>query len=257
MTTVNLQSHGDGIAAGWVHLPGDPFPVRGYLARPEVDGDVPVVLMAHENLGVTPHRQDVTRRVAQAGYACLTVDLFSRIGGMPPQDYRDAGERRAKAFDAARDERAVVDLQAGWAFLRGVDGVDADRAAAIGFCLGGGTVMAWAATPVPLRCVVALYGIPVLPAEYSPTGEPRSRIALLPHLNAPIQLHYGERDDAIPLDQIDALEAELGRCRHKAELHRYPEAGHAYHDDTHPNHDPEAAQLTWQRTLAFLGEHLP
>ncbi len=40
-----------------------------------------MILVCHENRGLTPHIEDVTRRLAQAGYAALAVDLLSRSGG--------------------------------------------------------------------------------------------------------------------------------------------------------------------------------
>ncbi|MFC3961515.1 dienelactone hydrolase family protein [Nocardia jiangsuensis] len=252
----NLITGADGTRSGWVHFDSGPDLVRGYLAVPAAEGRYPVVVTAHENLGVTEHRREVTRRIAAAGYVSLTVDLFSRVGGMPPQNFDTPEERRSLAFRAAADERAVPDLQAGLDFARELPAADPAAAAAIGFCLGGGTVLAWGAQTRDLSAIVSLYGIPVLPAEYTTGGQPRSRLPLLPQLNAPVQFHFGGDDAAIPADQIDAVEAAAPTAARGAEFHRYPGAGHAYHDDTHPNHDAAAAELTWKRTLAFLDEHL-
>lgn len=117
-------------------------------------------------------------------------------------------------------------------------------------------MLAWATQTDDLKAVVSLYAIPVLPPEYSPTGAERSRIPLLPKLRAPVQFHFGTNDQAIPKEQIDALEEALPTSARPAELFRYPGAGHAYHDDTHPNYHAEAAQQTWERALAFFREHL-
>lgn len=254
--TINLTAHDGGVRAGWVHFPHGDELIRGYLALPEAGPPAPLVVTAHENLGVTAHRQQVTRRLAAEGFAALTVDMFSRIGGMPPQNFVDPEDRRSKAFLAARDEHAVPDLQAGLAFAATVADVDADRAAALGFCLGGGTVLAWATTTDRLCAVVSLYGIPVLPPAYSPTGRERSRLPLLPRLRAPVQFHFGDNDEAIPADQIDLLDKALPSSATDTELHRYPGAGHAYHDDTHPNHHPQAAADTWRRAIAFFRHHM-
>jgi len=243
--------------ARWVTFPSGKDEIRGYLALPSgPTAAVPAVIMAHENLGVIPHRQRVTEQVAAAGYACLTVDLFSRIGGKPPQDYTTPHERRAKAFLAARDEQAIPDLDAGLDYLATLDGVDASRAAAVGFCLGGGLVLVWATQTDRLRCSVPLYGIPELPADYSPTGRMRSRIDIADQVRCPVQAHFGGADEVIPLDQVDRLTDALKRSGQHTEVHVYEGAGHAYHDDTHPNHAPEAARLTWERTLDFLRTYL-
>lgn len=245
--------------AGWVTFPSGPDEIRGYLALPARSAGgppPPVVVMAHENLGVTGHREHVTERFAAAGYACLTVDLYSRAGGRPPQDFTTPEERRAKAFLAARDEQAVPDLQAGLDYLAGRPDVNAARAAVVGFCLGGGLALVWATRTDRLACAVPLYGLPELPAPYSPTGRTRSRIDIADQVRCPVQAHFGGADEVIPLDQVSRLTDALERSGRPTEVHVYEDAGHAYHDDTHPNHHPKAAELTWERTLAFLREHL-
>ncbi|SEG87826.1 carboxymethylenebutenolidase [Thermomonospora echinospora] len=245
--------------AAWVRFPSGTDEIRGYLALPSrTPGDAPppVVIMAHENLGVTAHRERVTERFAAEGFACLTVDLYSRIGGRPPQDYTTPEERRAKAFLAARDEQAVPDLDAGLDYLAGRGDVDASRVAVVGFCLGGGLALVWATRSDRLACAVPLYGLPELPAAYSPTGQVRSRIDIADTVRCPVQAHFGGADEVIPLDQVARLGDALKLSGQPLEVHVYEGAGHAYHDDTHPNHHPEAARVTWERTLDFLRAHL-
>ncbi|MEV7284821.1 dienelactone hydrolase family protein [Streptomyces sp. NPDC093252] len=245
------------VTAHWVTFPSGDDEIRGYLALPTDGAErAPAVIMAHENLGVIPHRQRVTEELAAEGYAVLTVDLFSRIGGRPPQDHTTQEERRAKAFLAARDEQAVPDLDAGLDYLATRAYVDAGRAAVIGFCLGGGLALVWATESDRLSCAISLYGIPELPAAYSPTHAVRSRIDIADRVRCPVQAHFGGADAVIPLDQVTRLTDALGRSDRPTEVHVYEGAGHAYHDDTHPNHLPEAARLTWERTRAFLREHL-
>ncbi|MFC5750187.1 dienelactone hydrolase family protein [Actinomadura rugatobispora] len=245
--------------AAWVTFPSGRDEIRGYLALPvRTPGGAPppVVIMAHENLGVTAHRERVTELFAAEGFACLTVDLYSRIGGRPPQDYTTPEERRAKAFFAARDEQAIPDLDAGLDYLARRGDLDASRAAAVGFCLGGGLVLAWATGTDRLACAVPLYGLPELPPAYSPTGRIRSRIDIAATVRCPVQAHFGGADEVIPLDQVGRLEEALKLSEQPIEVHLYQGAGHAYHDDTHPNHHPQAARLTWERTLEFLRAHL-
>ncbi len=250
-----MTSTTSGVRADWVRFPSGPDEIRGYLALPE-NGPSAAVVMAHENLGVTEHRQRVTRAFAGHGFACLTVDLFSRIGGRPPQDYTTADERREKAFKAAPDEQAIADLTAGADYLAGLPDVDGDRLAAVGFCLGGGTVLQWATETDRLRCAVVLYGIPVLPAEYRPDGVPLSRIAVADRVRMPMQTHFGGADDAIPFDQVLALRDALAGAPVDVDFNIYAGAGHAYHDETHPNHNAEAAELTWNRMMSFLAAGL-
>ena len=252
---INLELT-DGVLAGWVHFPRGDELIRGYLAMPENASALPAVITAHENLGVTVHRQGVTRDLAKEGFVSLTVDLFTRLGGVSPRNYVDNDERRSLAFLAARDDQAIPDLQAGLDFLKTLPQVDATRIGALGFCLGGGTVMVWGTQTDDLKAIVSLYGIPVLPPEYSPSGTEQSRIPSLASLRAPIQFHFGAEDEAIPHDQIDALEAALPTSATHAEFYRHDGARHAYHDDTHPNYNPTAAAETWDETMEFLHRYL-
>lgn len=254
--SINIFDTSDGVRAGWVHFESGSDLIRGYLSVPVGNGPWPVLITAHENLGVTAHRQEVTRRLAAAGYVSLTVDLFSRFGGMPPQNFADAHERRRLAFLAARDDRAVPDLGAGLHFAQSLPFAEPGKAAAVGFCLGGGTVLAWGAETDELSAVVSLYGIPTLPPEYSPSGRAVPRIPLIRLLRAPVQFHYGAEDEAIPATQVEELRAACVYAPPGSEFHVYPAAGHAYHDDTHPNYDALAADRTWDRMLAFLAEHV-
>lgn len=254
-----MTSTTSGVRADWVRFRSGADEIRGYLATPAWAGEgvaVPAVIMAHENLGVTEHRQQVTRRFAEEGLACLTVDLFSRIGGRPPQDYTSTAERREKAFKVAPDEQAIPDLTAGADYLAGHSGIDGGRLAAVGFCLGGGTVLQWVTEMDRLRCAVVLYGIPVLPPRYRPDGVERSRIAVAGRVKVPLQTHFGGADDAIPFEQVLSLRDALRAAPVEVDFNIYPGAGHAYHDETHPNHDSAAAALTWSRMMSFLKDGL-
>jgi carboxymethylenebutenolidase len=245
------------IEGRWVTFPSAGGEIRGYFARPEPNGQpAPALIMAHENLGVTAHREEVTRRLAGEGFATLTVDMFSRIGGAPPQDYATPAERRIKAFLAAADDQAVPDMLAGLRYLEATDGVDAERAGIIGFCLGGGTAIASCLLGDAFKAAVVLYALPILLPEYARSGRPVDRIAQAPAIRCPVQLHFGEQDEVIPLDQVRRLASAARTTGLPVELHTYPDAGHAYHDDTHPNFAPQAAAETWRRAVGWLRAHL-
>ena len=242
-------------AGKWVTFSSVGGEIRGYLAMPDSSDPVPGLVMAHENLGVTEHRQEVTRRLADAGFATLTVDLFSRAGG-PPTDFSSPDERRVKAFLQATDDQAVPDMLAGLRYLRGIDAVAGARVGTIGFCMGGGTSLVASCLGDAFKACAILYALPVLPAAYTEAGRALSRVAIAPALRCPLQAHFGEADQVIPLDQVRALDAAARESGQPVEFHLYPGANHAYHDDTHPNYHAEAATLSWERTLAFFRERL-
>jgi len=239
-----------------VHFRSGTDEIRGYLAVPRGAQRGPGVIMVHENLGIPDHRQDVTRRLAAAGYATLTVDLFSRIGGLPPQDYTTTLERRAKAYLAARDEQSIPDLYAGMDFLSKLDSVDPERIGSIGFCMGGGIAITWALENEKLKACVVFYGPPVVRYEYRPDGRVLNRIPRAPQLKCPFQGHFGEADEVISLEDVALFEGGLRKSGHHVEIYTYPGAVHAYHDDTLPMYHKEASELSWARTLEFFGRWL-
>ena len=244
------------VRADWVTFKSGSDEIRGYLAVPEGPHRLPAIVMAHENLGVIPHRQAMTRAFAEAGFVTMTVDLYSRIGGHPPQNYRNVEERRSMAFLAARDEQSVPDLDAGRRHLTTLAAVDRDRIGTIGYCLGGGPSLVWATQSSDLKALVLLYALPILPPDYCPGGLSRSRIEIADKVRCPTQGHFGEADEVIPLEQVRALEASLRRSPHPIEMHTYPGAGHAYQDDGHPNYHAEAARVTQQRSVEFFRRFL-
>ncbi|MBM0104915.1 dienelactone hydrolase family protein [Steroidobacter sp. S1-65] len=244
-------------SARWVTFQSGGDLVRGYLAEPAGNRVVGAIVTAPENLGVTEHRQAETRRLAGEGFVVLSVDMYSRIGGRPPQDYSTPEERRSKAFLAAKDETAVPDLQAGLEYLKSLPRVDRTRIGAIGYCLGGGTALAWAARSKDLACAVILYAIPVLPPAYSPDGKERSRLVLAKQIGCPLQLHFGDNDEAIPLEQTLALKAALERdCPHPVDFHIHAGARHAYMDSTIERYHPAAARATYDSFVSFFHQHL-
>ncbi len=245
------------IECGWVEFKRGGEELRGYFAQPKRGRNVPGIVMAHENLGIIEHRQDVTRRLAMAGYAAITVDLYSRIGGRPPQDFKTPEERRAKAFLATADEQAIPDLEAGCRFLVERGTVDASRLGAMGYCMGGGTLLAWICGPAtPLKAAVAFYPTVIVPGPWRADGTALSRAAIAADLTCALQVHFGDIDEAVKAPERQLLEVALGEARPPVEFCHYPDTNHAFHDDTHPNYMRHSAELAWSRSLSFLGEHL-
>ena len=245
------------IDCGWVEFKNGGTDLRGYLAKPKGAKKRPAIVMVHENLGVIEHRQDVTRRLADNGYVALTVDLYSRIGGRSPQDFKTPQERRQKAFLAAPDEQAVGDLEAACRYLEGLDAVDPKCIGAIGYCMGGGTLHAWiCGRSTNVKAAVVYYGTTTVPAEWRPDGKAINRIDDADKLQCPVQIHHGDVDEAVAPQSVKALAEAYKRTGKPVELFSYPGANHAYDDDTHPNYHAEASKQSWKRSLEFLARYL-
>jgi Dienelactone hydrolase and related enzymes len=245
------------ITAGWVEFPSGGETIRGYLAAPRAPGKHPAIVMVHENLGVTQHRQEMTERLAERGYVVLTVDLFSREGGQPPQDFVDPEDRRAKAFKAARDEQSIPDCDAGLDYLLTRDDVDPARLGTVGYCMGGGTMLAWVFGRTDrLKAAVGYYPNIIVFPQYRPDNAPLNRIPDAHKLTCPLQVQFGEQDHAVPQADQEALKAEVARRGLDVDFVSHADAGHAFQDPSIPSYNKAAADRSWEQGIAFLDARL-
>ena len=106
--------------------------VRAYLVLPKQGAAKRGgVIVVHENRGLTPHIEDVTRRVALEGFTALGVDLLSPTGGTPPDE-----DKARDAFSKMNQDVALNDLVAAITYLRTRPYANG-KVGAFGFCFGG------------------------------------------------------------------------------------------------------------------------
>ena len=217
-----------------VTFPGAGGELSGGFAAP-AGAPRGAVLVVHENRGLTDHIRAVAGRLAGDGYAALAPDLLSRVGGTA------AAPDATAALGGLAEADLLSDLQSGLTELgRRLPGVPQ---AAIGFCFGGG--MVWRllnGAPNELTAAVPFYG----PAPADPTFA-NSRAAVLGV--------FAERDNRVNAGR-DALEAALTARGLTHELVTVPGVDHAFFNDTGPRFNAEAAATTYQRVLAWLGQHM-
>jgi len=222
---------------------------------PSGDGPSPGIVMIHENPGMTEHRLDVTRRLARAGYATLTPDLFSRIGGKPPVGETDV-DRRRKIDLALPDEQVFDDLINGHRYLIGRPEAISDRIALYGICMGGGKGFYTVCRTDVFRCFLDFYGPVIVRGEVTSDGRDRSYLPLTRDLSCPMQYHVGDQDAVCPPDHVERLKQQLTRNGKQAEFFIYSGAEHAFHDDSARRYHGGAATLAWERALKFFQLHL-
>ena len=211
--------------------------IRGYLVRPaKAVGKLPGVLVIHENRGLNPHIEDITRRLAVEGYVAFAPDALTPVGGYPGDE--DKAREKFAGLDA---KKRIEDLVAGAAFLKSRPEYSG-KIGAVGFCFGGGIVNLVAVRVPDLAAAVPFYGI-------QPSAEDTARI------KAPLLIHYASLDKRVN-DGWPAYEAALKANGVKYEAHIYPGTNHGFHNDTTPRYDEAAAKLAWSRTIAFFKEHL-
>src|SRR5829696_8771669 len=147
-SSVSVPEDDPRVTGSDVTFPGaDGAEITAYQAIPSSgDGPFPVVLICHENRGLTEHIRDVARRWAVEGYFGLAVDLLSRNGGTAA--ITDPDEISGLLTRDVDPMRHVADFQAAVTFLGGEPRADLSRLAMTGFCFGGG--ITWrAATVMP------------------------------------------------------------------------------------------------------------
>jgi carboxymethylenebutenolidase len=198
-----------------------------------------VILVCHENRGLTPYIQDVARRAAKAGYVALAVDLLSRQGGTAAISDQSS---IPGTLSGAPPERHVADFTSGLAYLKGQQFAQADRAGMVGFCFGGGVTWLAAVGLPELRAAVPFYGPPV----------PASDVT---KINAAVLAIYGGRDSRIT-GTAEAMKAAMEGAGKAFKQIVYPEADHAFHNDTGTRYDAAAARDAWQQTLAWFGKYV-
>jgi carboxymethylenebutenolidase len=211
--------------------------INGLLAWPAgKKGKLPAVLVVHENRGLNPYIEDVVRRLAKAGYLALGPDGLSSVGGYPGSD--DKGRELQAKLDP---KKLFEDFVASFEFLRG-HMLSTGKVGATGFCYGGGVCNALAVACPDLKASVPYYGRQ--PQE--------SEVAAI---KAPLLIHYAENDERINAGWR-AYQQALAKQGKQYATYFYPGTQHGFHNDTTPRFDKAAAELSWERTLAFFGKHL-
>jgi carboxymethylenebutenolidase len=221
-----------------VTYPGAQGEMTGYLVRPaDASGDLPAVIVIHENRGLNSHIRDVARRVALEGLLALAPDFLSPAGGSPTDENR-AREMIGQLDNAQTVANAVATVR----FLKGHEAGNGN-VGAVGFCWGGGLVNDLAVETPELGAAVAYYG-------RHPNLEAADQI------EAPLLLHYAGLDERINAG-IDAYAEALDAAGKEYTIHMYEGVNHAFNNDTsEARYDEEAADLAWRRTIAFFMEKL-
>ena len=186
------------------------------------------IVVVQEIFGVNRHIRSVCDRLAALGYTAVAPALFDRFARDFQSGYSPDEVANARKFLADIDWAAFVrDTAAAVESLP-------RPAAVMGFCMGG-TVAYLAATQLDgLAAAVCFYG-----GQIAKSADVKPR--------CPTQMHFGEKDEHIPMADVAAIRAKRPDC----EIYVYP-AGHGFYCDERASFHPESAAIAWGRTLEFL-----
>lgn len=211
--------------------------MRGYLVQPAGNGPFPAVLVIHENRGLNPYIEDVARRLAVTGFLALAPDGLAPLGGYPGND--DDGRAMQAKLDQAK---LRTDMLNSARYLK-KHPLSSGKLGATGFCWGGGTTN-WLAVTLgaDLQAAVPYYGA-------------AAETSAVPSIKAPLLIHFAENDKNIN-GMWPAYEAALKAAGARYEAHTYPGTQHGFHNNSTPRYDEAAANLSWERTIAFFKKEL-
>lgn len=238
-----------------IEVAGAGSPLSAYRAEPtgELRG---ALIVIHEIWGLVDHIKSVADRYATEGYLVIAPDILSH-GGLTPEVgqqildlmYKGSDEDRAKAQPLMREKTAPVHSPeyGAWAvgalksvvdYIEQQPGVDG-RIGVLGFCFGGTYSFALAAADSRIRGAVPFYGAPPESTE-------------LAHLDCPVLALYGAEDERL-ISGLADVTARMHDAGVQFVSHVYPNAGHAFFNDTNPVvYRPEVAADAWSRSIEFL-----
>jgi len=229
--------------------------INGYLARPSDAGSHPAMIVIHEAMGLNEHIRDICNRLANIGYAALGVDLYTREGGPPPLDDREAMMKRLFAIS---DATVLGDLEGAAAYLRARPDTTG-RVGCIGFCMGGRYTLLFACSSENVDAAVDCWGgfiDKATPDERSTPVRPTPPLELAEGLKCALLAAVGE-EDVNPSPAIAAqLRAHAEKSGLEVKVDIYQGAGHAFFADYRPTYRPLPAAELWEQIVPFLAEHL-
>jgi len=218
-----------------------------YEARPAAAPRGAVVVI-QEAFGVNDHIEDIARRFAAEGFLAVAPHLFHRSG-----DATIAYDDMAAVMPhimALTPEGLEADLDAAIAHVKD-QGLELGQIGVVGFCMGG-SVAFLAAAHRTLGAAVTFYGGGVTEGRF---GMP-PLLDLAPGLKTPWLGLFGDRDQSIPVEQVEALREAVKAASVAADIVRYPDADHGFHCDARDSYHASSAEDAWRRTLDWFTGHL-
>lgn len=209
---------------------------QGHLALPSSGSPWGAIVVIQEWWGLDQHIVSIANRLATAGFVALAPDLYHGAQANEPDEAR-------KLAMALEMPQAVDELVAATNYLCGRPDVRA--IGTVGFCLGGSLALALASSTPRVGPVASFYGGRQVPDDQ------------LRQIKGPVLLLYGEADQGIPPATRQHVASVLQQQGISHELVVYPDAGHAFMNDSRPHgFNPVVAADAWQRLISFMRAHL-
>ena len=219
----------------------------GYLVYPVSSNDtlsneLPAVVMIHEWWGVNQNIKDMANLLAKQGFVVLAADLYHGKVADNPQ-------RAMELVQMARNNQnnSIANLQGAVKYLSLAPNVDSTKIASLGWCFGGGQSLQLALNSQehPLAATILYYGTPLVTDKQS-----------LSQIKWPVLGIFGDKDEAIPIGEVNQFRTSLNQSGITNEIHIYNGVGHAFANPSGDNYAPKETADAWQKTLSFLKKYV-
>jgi carboxymethylenebutenolidase len=220
---------------------------QGYLVYPVSSNDtvgkkLPAVVMIHEWWGVNENIKNMANLLAKQGFVVLAADLYKGEVANNP-------ERAMELVQIARNNQnnSINNLQSAVKYLSLLPNVDSSKIASLGWCFGGGQSLQLALNSQehPLAATILYYGTPLVTDK-----------ALLSQIKWPVLGIFGDKDQAIPVKEINQFGTSLNQSGITNNIHIYKGLGHAFANPSGDNYAPKETEDAWQKTLSFLKKYV-
>lgn len=219
---------------------------QGYLVYPVSTNDsqrkLPAVVMIHEWWGLNQNIKDMANLLAKNGFVVLAADLYHG-------KVTDNPQLAMELVQTARNNQnnSTANLQAAVKYLSSAPNVDNKKIVSLGWCFGGGQSLQLALNSQehPLAATILYYGTPLVTDNES-----------ISKIKWPVLGIFGDKDEAIPIAEINQFRSSLNESGIKNEIHVYSGVGHAFANPSGDSYAPEETADAWQRTLSFLKKYV-
>jgi carboxymethylenebutenolidase len=220
---------------------------QGYLVYPvasnnSVGKKLPAVVMIHEWWGLNKNIKDMADLLAREGFVVLAADLYKGQVANTSQPAMDL-------VQTVRNNQSSTtnNLQSAVKYLSSLPNVDGSKIVSLGWCFGGGQSLQLALNSKehPLAATILYYGTPLITDKSS-----------LSNIKWPLLGIFGNKDQSIPLDEINQFRISLNQSGVKNEILVYNGVGHAFANPSGDNYAPKETEDAWEKTLSFLKKYV-
>jgi carboxymethylenebutenolidase len=250
-TVTNVSQLGASLNAGNVSLQNktvEYYPhSQGYLVYPVPSNDtvskkLPAVVMIHEWWGLNKNIKDMANLLARQGFVVLAADLYNG-------QVANTTKRAMDLVQTVRNNQSnsINNLQSAVKYLSSLPNVDSSKIVSLGWCFGGGQSLQLALNSKEhtLAATILYYGTPLVTDKSS-----------LSNIKWPLLGIFGNKDQSIPLDEINQFRTSLNQSGVTNEVLIYNGVGHAFANPSGDNYAPKETEDAWEKTLSFLKKYV-